>query len=73
MKPFLSDILVTPKEKQWILLQTALPQDTKSLGFPGTDPGSRRAAVQSYEPAFFQTPAAEVWVVVAVLLGPEVG
>lgn len=54
-------------------LQTGLAQDTKSLGPLGTDPGSGRATVQSRDPAFFQTPAAEVWVVLTVLWEPGVG
>lgn len=66
LKLFLSDILVTPKQTQWIQLQTGLIQETKSFGSSGTDPGSGRAAVKSHKPAFFQTPTAEVWVVLIV-------
>lgn len=48
-------------------------KETKSFGSFGTDPGSGRAAVKSHEPAFFQTPTAEVWVVLTVFQEPVVG
>lgn len=67
-KLFLSDILVTPKQKQWTQLQTCLTRETKSFSPSGTDPGSGRAAVKSHKPAFFHTPTAEVWVVLGVFL-----
>lgn len=73
MKLFLSDILVTPEQKQWEQLQTGLTQATKSFGSSGTDPGSGGAAVKSHEPAFFQTPTAEVWTVLIVFREAAVG
>lgn len=66
-------LFLSPKQKQWIQLQTGLMQETKSFGSFGTDPGSGRAAVKSHEPAFSQTPTAEVWVVLIVFREPVVG
>lgn len=70
---FPSDILVTPKQKQWRQLQTGLTPETKSFGSSGTDPGSGGAAVKSHEPASFQAPTAEVWMVLIVFREPAVG